>query len=359
MRKRYRRRAAARPIAAIDVFCGAGGLSYGLKTAGIDVVAGIDIDPRCEYPFEANVGAEFIEADVREVTGDELAKLYPDGAVRLLAGCAPCRPFSPWRRGEREDDHDEWGLLDEFARLVDELRPELVTMENVPDLQRASVFKSFVAGLATAGYDVAYQSVECAAFGLPQRRRRLVLVASRIGTARVPKGRRSRAQYRTVEDAIGSLPPVAAGDRDANDRLHRARNVSKLTLQRLQASRPGGTWRDWPEDLRAACHRKATGASYQDVYSRMRWDEPSPTITTYAYSFGSGRFGHPEQDRSITLREAAILQGFPRDYRFVRPRDPVHLYPISRLIGNAVPPPVARQIGRELMRAAAAPAPAR
>lgn len=341
-------------VAAIDVFCGVGGLSYGLQGAGIDVVAGVDLDPRCEYPFRRNIGAKFIHADVRKVSGTELRKLYPPGAVRLLAGCAPCRPFSPWQRGARVSKHGDWNLLVEFGRLVGQLKPELVTMENVPDLQSQPIFRAFVRGLKRWGYAVSYRSVYCPDYGIPQHRRRLVLLASRIGDVAVPGGRYDSARYRTVRDAIGRLPPVAAGRSDPRDRLHKARAVTDTLLERLRASRPGGTWRDWPRELRAACHRRRTGASYQDVYSRMSWEEPAPTITTLAHSFGSGRFGHPEQHRALTLREAAILQSFPRRYRFVPPRHQVLVTPVGRLIGNAVPPLLARYIGRALIRTARA-----
>ncbi len=344
----------ARPlVAGIDLFCGAGGLTYGLRKASISVVAGIDLDPACEFPFTANNDARFIKADVRDLTGSALEKLYPAGAIRLLAGCAPCRPFSPFRRGADDNARDdEWGLLREFARLVRELRPELVTMENVPDLARKRPFRDFLETLRDLGYHVDSRSVYCPPLGIPQHRRRLVLVASKLGPVKVPTGSLPPEEYRTVRDAIAKLPKLAAGERDPRDRLHKARSVNTTNLRRLRASRPGGTWRDWPEDLRAECHRKKTGASYQSVYARMRWNEPAPTITTQAYNFGTGRFGHPDQDRSITLREAAVLQTFPRDYRFVKPRERVFLAPVGRLIGNAVPPRLAFFIGKELVRAA-------
>jgi DNA (cytosine-5)-methyltransferase 1 len=251
-------------------------------------------------------------------------------------------------------DHEDWKLLDEFGRLIRELRPELVTMENVPRLKSKDVFHRFVRGLKKAGYEVSYASVYCPAFGIPQHRRRLVLLASRIGEVSVPTGPLKKSEFKTVRDAIGSLPAVAAGKSDANDRLHRARGADDITLRRLRASRPGGTWRDWPDELRAPCHQRDTGATYQAVYSRMSWNEPSPTMTTLAHSFGSGRFGHPEQDRALTLREAAILQSFPRRYRFLKPKEVVQMNPIGRLIGNAVPPRLGRYIGRELVRAARA-----
>src|SRR6266542_3202230 len=146
-------------IAGIDLFCGAGGLTYGLRKAGINIVAGVDLDPACEFPFTANNRSRFIEADVRELTVGSLSKFYPSGAIRLLAGCAPCRPFSPFRRGSKSSDHDDWGLLREFGRLVDELRPELVTMENVPDLASKPLFQRFVGALRRLDYHVNWRSV--------------------------------------------------------------------------------------------------------------------------------------------------------------------------------------------------------
>jgi len=344
---------APRKIVGIDLFCGAGGLTRGLKDAGISIVAGIDLDPACEFPLTSNNrGVTFIQADVNEIDSAKLSNLYPDGCIRLLAGCAPCQPFSPFRRGTDNSLDREWSLLDAFGRHTKELRPELVTMENVPDLANKTVFKRFVNTLKGLGYDVAWRSVYCPRFGIPQHRRRLVLLASLLGHVNVPEGGVSPPDFRTVRDAIFSLPPVAAGEADPDDRIHVARSVSPLNFRRLLASKPGGTWQDWPQHLRARCHRKKSGASYQNVYARMTWDEPAPTITTLAHSFGSGRFGHPQQNRSITLREAALLQSFPVQYRFVRRSEKVYLERVGRLIGNAVPPTLARAIGRELIRAA-------
>lgn len=341
-------------VAGIDLFCGAGGLTYGLQKAGVRIVAGVDLDPICEFPFTANNGARFIKADVRGLTARDLSKLYPSGAIRLLAGCAPCRPFSPFRRGTDNSDDHEWGLVAEFGRLVRELRPELVTMENVPGLGSKPIFTRFVRSLQRSGYHVDSRSVYCPPLGIPQHRRRLVLLASRIGPVEVPLGSLTRENYLTVGDTIGSLSKVAAGEASRYDRLHKARSVSKTNLRRLRASRPGGTWRDWEESLRAECHQRGSGSSYQSVYARMTWDEPSPTITTQSYNFGTGRFGHPEQDRAITPREAALLQTFPARYRFVKPREPVYLLQVGRLIGNAVPPRLGFVVGEELIRAAMA-----
>lgn len=338
-------------VTAVDLFCGAGGLTYGLRQAGIHVAAGIDLDPACDFPFSYNNGSTFIKADIRKIKAKDLARLYGNAEYRLLAGCAPCRPFSPFRRGANKISDNEWSLVGEFARLVRSLKPELVTMENVPDLASTTIFCDFVERLEGWGYDVDYQSVYCPRFGVPQHRRRLVLVASRIGPIAVPRGRLEPQKFRTVRDAIGRLPKIAPGEHDPTDRLHRARSLSSTNVRRLNVSTPGGTWRDWPVELRARCHTKKSGASYQSVYARMVWDEPSPTITTQAYNFGTGRFGHPAQPRSISLREAAILQTFPRTYRFVGPRSQVRFNTLGRLIGNAVPPLLARHIGRALIDA--------
>ena len=315
-------------------------------------MAGIDVDPVCKFPFEVNNRSKFIQADVRTLDFRDVAKLFPKGVFRVLAGCAPCRPFSPFRRGSDNSGDDEWGLLSEFGRLISGVLPEFVTMENVPDLASKPVFEDFVNQLESLGYQVDYRSVHCPRFGIPQYRRRLVLLGSLLGAIKVPAGSRSPEKYKTVRDAIASLPRLASGETDPKDQLHKTRSVTVTNLRRLRASLPGGTWHDWPDELKAQCHRKDSGASYQNVYSRMTWDEPSPTITTQAYSFGTGRFGHPEQDRSISLREAAILQSFPRRYRFVDSKDPVYFVRAGRLIGNAVPPRLAGFVGRTIVRAA-------
>lgn len=333
-------------IEAVDLFCGAGGLTYGLRRAGIDVKAGIDLDPACEFPFEENNKTRFVKADIKNVTGEELSVFYSEGAVRLLAGCAPCQPFSTLAHGRDNSGDEKWGLLKEFARLVQELQPELVTMENVPRVTNHAPYREFVAALEEAGYHVDAQRLRCADYGIPQERRRFVLIASRIGPIKLPP---RTGKVETVREAIGHLPQLAAGEIHCDDPLHRARRLSPKNLTRIRASRPGGTWGDWPEDLRADCHRKTEGASFRSVYARMKWDEPSPTITTQCFNFGTGRFGHPEQDRAISLREAAILQSFPDEYRFVPEGKEISFSTVGRLIGNAVPPKLGEVVGQAFM----------
>lgn len=338
-------------ISAVDLFCGAGGLSLGLKQAGIHVTAGIDLDPACSFPYSKNIGAKFLETDVSDISGQDLQTIWEPQGVRLLAGCAPCQPFSSQRRGIDTRDEKNWGLLTHFGRITKEAVPELVTMENVTRLISQSIFKDFVANLKNLGYDVVYGSLYGPSFGLPQERRRLVLLASRIGPVSLPRGHRTRT-YKTVRETIGTLPPVKAGQADPNDPLHCARDLTAINISRLRSSEPGGTWLDWPEELRAPCHQRSTGSSFRAFYGRMEWDKPSPTITTQFFNPGTGRFGHPEQDRTITLREAAMLQGFPRHYRFLPAEAKTMQKIVGRLIGNAVPPAFGRAVGRELIKSA-------
>ncbi len=332
-------------VSAIDLFCGAGGLSYGLQTAGIPIIAGIDIDPHCRYPFESNIDAAFLQEDIADVTAEQLAPLWIKGSVRVLAGCAPCSPFSPYRRGVDTSLEKQWPLLGEFGRIVEQTMPEIVTMENVPRIGSSPVFKAFVKTLEGAGYYVAWRSCRGPDYGLAQNRRRLVLLASRLGPIEVPGAAAGVAKAATVRARIGKLPPIEAGMQDPKDPLHTARALTDVNLRRIRASTPGGTWKEWPTSLRAPCHQRSTGATFRNVYARMEWDKPSPTITTLAHSFGTGRFGHPEQDRPISLREAAMLQGFPKTYRFVMPGERIVFGRLGRLIGNAVPPPLAEAVG--------------
>jgi len=157
--------------------------------------------------------------------------------------------------------------------------------------------------------------------------------------------------YRSVREAIGALPPLAAGATSRSDPLHTASALSPKNLRRIKASQPGGTWRDWPIELRADCHRRQTGKTYPGVYARMEWDKPAPTMTTQCFGYGNGRFGHPEQDRAISLREAAILQSFPMDYAFLPPGEQAAMKEVGRWIGNAVPVKLAEAVGRCILRA--------
>jgi DNA (cytosine-5)-methyltransferase 1 len=330
----------SRRIEAVDLFCGVGGLSRGLVGAGIAVRLGVDIDPRCAFPMETNIGATFLEEDVFDLSAQKLNEAYSGDAVRLLAGCAPCQPFSTYSRSAKGERNSDWELVRRFGELVSDLQPDLVTMENVPPLADEPVFGDFLALLAN--YHVDWDILEAKKVGLPQTRQRLVLVASKLGPISFDFAEHPTS---TVRDTISSLPPLQAGGCDQGDLMHCSSRLSPLNKRRIKASKPGGTWRDWPVELRAKCHLKKSGQTYPSVYGRMEWDQPSPTITTQCFGYGNGRFGHPEQDRAISLREAAMLQGFPRDYKFLPEGKRPNFASFGRLIGNAVPVSVGRAIG--------------
>jgi len=342
-------------IRCVDLFCGVGGLTRGLEDTGINVKLGIDIDPACEYPYTANNNASFLLKSVEEVTAADFSHVFKDAPFKLLAGCAPCQPFSTYsfstyskKRSSPSDTR--WNLLEHFSRLVRETQPDLVTMENVPLLQREAVFLEFVAVLRNQGFEVFHGVVNCADYGVPQQRQRLVLLASKLGPIDFTKPTTPEGFRSTVEAAIGGMSLLEAGETCKRDRLHQACELSPLNLKRIRASKPGGTWRDWNKSLRAECHRRESGKTYPSVYGRMAWDEPSPTMTTQYYGFGNGRFGHPEQDRAVSLREGAILQSFSKKYKFVRPGDPIYRKILGRLIGNAVPVKLGKAIGKSFIR---------
>lgn len=337
-------------IKAIDLFCGAGGLTRGLEAAGIDVVTGIDIDPACEYPFTANNRATFLLKSVEEIAGSDFTDVLKGASLTLLAGCAPCQPFSNYRRGKSSPADKRWNLLSQFARLVKELQPDLVTMENVPRLEKQAVFAKFVSDLKENGFSVFHKVVDCADYGVPQHRQRLVLLASKHGPIKMIGPTVKTEHYETVRDAIEELAPLKAGEICLDDPLHQSSELSPLNLKRIRVSKAGGTWRDWDGDLVAACHKKKTGKTYPSVYGRMAWDKPSPTMTTQFFGFGNGRFGHPHQHRAISLREGAILQSFPRNYKFVAEGEPIYIKTIGRLIGNAVPVKLGKAIGKSIIR---------
>ena len=336
-------------IFAVDLFCGAGGLTYGLESAGIAVKLGVDIDPNCAHAIEANSNAKFLQADVASLDVNYIKDALKGADFTLLAGCAPCQPFSTYSRaakqrhgeGAGEGRSEDWRLAEHFGNVIRKVQPDIVTMENVPPLAQQPVFKTFLDMLQ--GYWVDWRVIECNSIGLPQTRKRLVLVASKLGPIKIPDFDLPR---QTVKSTIGDLPSISAGQQDPGDRLHKASRLSSINLERIQSSVPGGTWRDWPERLLSSCHTKESGATYPSVYGRMEWDSPAPTITTQCFGYGNGRFGHPEQDRAISLREAAMLQGFPRNYSFLPEGESVSFAKVGRLIGNAVPVTLGAVIGR-------------
>ena len=338
----------------IDLFCGIGGLSYGLKCQGMKILAGFDLDYTCQYAYETNTGGKFYYRDVKTISGDEINKLYSQkkNVIKVLAGCAPCQPFSSYAFKNKNKDKDKYNLLYEFGRLVKEVHPDIVTMENVPAIasfKLKSVLADFVEVLQNEGYNVKYKVVYCPDYGIPQTRKRLVLLASRLGNIDLISPTHKKENYVTVKDAIGHLPPLEAGQGCPTDALHRCRALSPLNLQRLKSTPYGGSWKDWPADLMLECHKKESGKSFGSVYGRMVWEEPSPTMTTLCTGIGNGRFGHPVQNRAISAREAALFQTFPITYKFFPNEQEVSLTKASRYIGNAVPPRLGEIIANSIM----------
>jgi DNA (cytosine-5)-methyltransferase 1 len=337
---------------AIDLFCGAGGLTLGLRRAGWDVVAGIDVDNAVGATYESNNSeAAFMPADLRSVTVEEiriLAGTTPSNEL-LLAGCAPCQPFSKQRRGGPRN-RGEATLLGQFARLVKELEPKVVLMENVPGITAVPGFSSlrrFLKTLHECGYECDQQILNARDFGVPQHRRRYVLLAARGSSVALPSPVEDAAcDEPTVRKAIERFPALDAGEDEPSVPNHYAARLSARNLQRIRATPAnGGSRRDWPEELELACHRKTLG--FSDVYGRMWWDRVAPTLTSRCNSLSNGRFGHPEQNRAISLREAAALQTFPDDYEFFGAKNR-----IAGWIGNAVPVSFGEALGMAAMTAA-------
>ncbi|MCP4551813.1 MAG: DNA cytosine methyltransferase [Bacteroidetes bacterium] len=341
-----------RNISAIDLFCGIGGLSYGLKKAGIKVKVGIDQDTTCEYAYTKNNKTDFICDDISNLNGNNLIdKYWNQDEIKILVGCAPCQPFSTHsNKVKGKENKGKWNLLNQFIRLIDETNPNIVSMENVPNLSNKDIFHDFVSSLYSKGYFVSFGNVYCPDYGIPQKRRRLVLLASKYGEINLVDKTRKPKKYKTTKGAIGHLEELKNGEKSETDPLHFTTELSEINVKRIKASKPNGSWMDWSEDLRLSCHKKASGTTYKSVYGRMSWDEPSPTITTQFYNFGTGRFGHPEQNRALTIREAALLQTFPKNYKFYKNVEDIALTRIGVHIGNAVPVDLGYVIGKSILK---------
>lgn len=349
--KQHKRRGRLPKIEVVDLFCGIGGLSYGMKSKGFKILTGFDLDWTCQYAYETNNEAKFVYKDIREVQREDIVPLYSKNAIKVLAGCAPCQPFSSYAFKNKNKDENKYNLLYEFGRLVKEVQPDIVTMENVPAIasfKLKSVLADFVESLRKGGYNVNYQVVYCPGYGIPQTRKRLVLLASRLGDIKLIPPTHTKDNYVTVRDVIGNLPPIAAGETCPLDPLHRSRELSPLNMRRMLVTPYGGSWKDWPEELLLDCHKKESGKSFGSVYGRMVWEEPAPTMTTLCTGIGNGRFGHPVQNRAISAREAALFQTFPLTYKFFPNEKEVSLTKASRYIGNAVPPRLGEVIAESI-----------
>ena len=337
-------------IGAIDLFCGAGGLTCGLKKAGVDVVAGIDFDNSCKFPYEYNNNTSFINEDIHNIKGTEIKKALRGYDIKVLVGCAPCQPFSNHQKDKKNrKKHKDWSLLYEFSRIINECKPTIISMENVPELAKEKVFKDFIKNLEKNKYKISYSIVNVADYGVAQNRKRLILLASKKNNIQLISPT-NKNNYVTVKHVIGHLPRISAGATCKTDELHTSASLSALNIERIKASKQDGTWEDWPPKLILKCHRKKTGKTYSSVYGRMSWNKPSPTITTQFTSYGTGRFGHPTQNRAISLREGALLQSFPRNYCFSNKVNKSNFQTIARQIGNAVPPRLGEIIGLSIIQ---------
>ncbi|WP_368427926.1 DNA cytosine methyltransferase [Sulfuricaulis sp.] len=327
----------AKPTA-LDLFCGAGGLTEGLRQAGYKVLGAVELDPLASRAYRLNhKRVRLWETDVRRLTGPAILQALglKRGDLDLLAACPPCQGFSAmrtnngtrWNRDARND------LIFDVLRLIRTLRPVSVMLENVPRLSKNRRFKKFRTKLESLGYQVQWDILNTVNFGVPQRRRRLVLLASRETLPGFAPNDRNR---RTVRQFIEKLsPPSRSRDILHNYKVERSKKVRKIIRQ---IPRNGGSRSALGSKNQLKCHQGFDG--FRDVYGRMAWDKPSSTITGGCINPSKGRFLHPQADRAITLREAALLQTFPKSYRF-----PLNgnRYAVALLIGNALPPEFIRR----------------
>lgn len=340
-------------IIAVDLFCGAGGLTRGLLDAGIEVKKGYDNDPKLKATFEKNnPGAEFFCRDISALTKEEVLEGIDRNKVfLLLAGCAPCQPFSSLlREGKTRDIRKN--LLLAFGRLVSEIRPDFVFAENVPGLKKGKgkeIFRKFEDILRKEDYYFVSDLLDAKDYGVPQKRRRLVLLSSLHGDVSIPESThgKNKIPYVTVREAISGYPRIKAGRIHKKVVNHTTRALSEINLERMRyIKKDGGTRRDLPERLRLECHKNHDG--HTDVYGRMKWDACAPALTCKCTSISNGRFGHPSQLRGISVREAAALQTFRDDYVFYSET----LSDNTKWVGNAVPPLFASKIITEIVNTA-------
>ena len=341
---------------AVEIFSGGGGLTLGLKNAGFNTVAAVEMEPHAAATFKANhPSTQMFQQDVRTIQCEMLSHCI-DGMVDVLAACPPCQGFSSLTYKYRRDDERN-ALVAEVGRLAKELCPSAIMMENVPGLAQKGkpYFDELLCFLSSLGYKTNWSILQVADYGVPQCRRRLVMLAGLGFKVPMPepthckRGKNGKLKWRTVRDAIANMDnPVTfpeAKKRGGPQAFgwHVVRKISSGNIARLKVSRPGGSWEDIPESLRASCHQNGYKGFF-NVYGRLAWDKPSGTITAGCTTLSKGRFGHPEQDRTISLREAALLQTFPPDYRFETP----YFERACEIVGNALPPVFAEVIARQV-----------
>ena len=332
-------------IKVFDFFSGCGGTSCGFASAGFDIVFALDNDALAIESFKENFPQVQVEvSNIQDMIPEQLKLLIGQRKSPLLfSGCAPCQPFSRQNKNKIKDDPRR-NLLGECLRVVEYWIPEYVVVENVPGLQRLKSkgpFDDFVRILNGLGYKVSSGVVPASMYGVPQKRERLILIASITSNVALPSpthGPLAGVKYSTVRDWISNFPEIHAGEICITDPDHQAARLSEINLSRIKATPEGGGRESWPDDLWLDCHKKYSG--HTDVYGRLHWDKTASGLTTRCISYSNGRFGHPIENRAISIREAACLQTFPRSYRFKGT-----LQSKARQIGNAVPPLMAQRIG--------------
>jgi DNA (cytosine-5)-methyltransferase 1 len=337
-----------RPLA-VDFFSGSGSVSAALKKAGFEVAAALDIDPSAAATYKLNhPEVKFFNDDIRRVQPDLLLKEIGAGHLELLAVCAPCQPFSSQNR-KRSNKDSRIPLLLEALPFIRVLKPRFIWVENVPGLGASKTIVSLQKGLKSLGYSFNEPvRIDAANLGVPQRRIRFVFFASLDagGCDSFEVVSKLKLDVKDVRFAFRGLSSSCSSEADITDPLHTARRHSELTLKRLSAIPiDGGSRSSLPPELQLACHKKLAENSFPDVYGRMKWSAPAPTLTTGCTDVTRGRFAHPEENRAITLREAARLQTFPDDYKFFGNKSQIALQ-----IGNAVPLDMAYEMFSRIIR---------
>jgi DNA (cytosine-5)-methyltransferase 1 len=331
---------------AVDLFCGAGGLSEGLRQAGYNVIGAVELDTLACSTYRLNhKRVKLWEMDITHLSGATMMKalkLLP-GDLDLLAACPPCQGFSTMRtkNGTRRNRDSRNDLIFDVLRIIRSMRPRSVMLENVPGLAKNRRYVAFRKGLESLGYRVKWNVLNTVDFAVPQRRRRLVLLASRLCE---PEFAPKTGNYQTVRHFIGNLPtPERSQDPLHNYSVRRSKKIENL-IRKIPPN--GGSRMALGLKAQLPCHKRLDG--FKDVYGRMAWDKPAPTITGGCINPSKGRFLHPRANRAITLREAALLQTFPATYRFPLDRG---RYPVALLIGNALPPEFIRRHAQQVRKA--------
>lgn len=343
-------------LKAVDFFCSGGGMSYGMNQAGIKVLAGIDFDKSCKETYEANISeAKFIHADIFDYREEELEKelkLQKNDNDLILIGCSPCQFWSIINT-DRTKSAKSKSLLIEFRRFVEYFNPGYVVVENVPGVLRRkgeSGLEDFIFWLENHGYIVHHDIHNVVDYGVAQSRRRLTLIANRVTQQEICPIK-YKGKKLSVYDVIGEhngFPKIEAGHRDSSDLMHTVSGLKEINIERLKVTdKDGGSRDSYVSDKKLAppCHHNDT-ANFRDTYGRMWWHKPAPTITTKFFSISNGRFAHPEENRAISIREGAVLQSFPKNYKIKASS----IANAARMIGNAVPPKYASSIGKAILK---------